>query len=263
MRAIILAAGIGKRLGDTGSGRAGAKSLLRFGGRSLLERQLGAIGSVGVASVTIVTGYDAPAVEREARAASGSPPVEFLFNSRYTLGSLLSLWEARRTLRGGEPALILDADVLCDTRMYERLVSASAPDALLVDRGFEPGDEPVKVRARAGRVVAFGKRLPEGEAPGDEVGESVGFFKVSGASCAALEGVCERMIDSGGGDRPHEDALAEVMATGAEFAAIDATGLPWTEIDFPEDVRRANESVLGRLVEDAAGAPLAQGSEVR
>ena len=52
-----------------------------------------------------------------------------------------------------------------------------------------------------------------------------------------------RMIDEGGSERPMEDAIAAVLrAANPPFGFEDVTGLPWIEIDFPEDVERAERS---------------------
>ena len=46
-----------------------------------------------------------------------------------------------------------------------------------------------------------------------------------------------------------EDALRAVLRTAAPpFGFEDVTGLPWIEIDFPEDVKRAETEVLPRLL---------------
>ena len=63
MRALILAAGIGYRLG--GGERQPPKSLLRFEGRSLLARHLDALAACGVAEVSIGVGYRADAIAAE------------------------------------------------------------------------------------------------------------------------------------------------------------------------------------------------------
>ena len=73
MRAIILAAGIGWRLG--GADGQGPKSLIRFDGRSLLDRHLEALRAGGLSSVSIGVGYQAEHIEADelARIASLSP----------------------------------------------------------------------------------------------------------------------------------------------------------------------------------------------
>src|ERR1700690_4409079 len=65
-RALILAAGVGRRL-DNGhpSGRHLPKALLRFGGRSLLERHCDILRRCGVQDITLVLGYGEDEVRAE------------------------------------------------------------------------------------------------------------------------------------------------------------------------------------------------------
>ena len=55
MKAIILAAGVGKRLGPAAENKP--KCLLKFGGRSLLQRHLYNLMSLSVSEIVIVYGY--------------------------------------------------------------------------------------------------------------------------------------------------------------------------------------------------------------
>src|SRR5215213_1058655 len=148
--AIILAAGIGRRLGRI---HKGPKVLLEFGGRSLLERHLDALRSNGVAEIAVTVGYGAETLRKIL--AGRADTVD---NPAYREGSIVSLWVQRVRLRAGRPVLLMDGDVLYDSRMIERLLAAKGEVVLLVDRELEPGDEPVKVCFREGLMVDFRKR---------------------------------------------------------------------------------------------------------
>ena len=142
----------------------------------------------------------------------------------------------------------MDGDVLYDRRVLEPLVGTHHADCLLVDRAYEPGDEPVKVGVAGGEPVDFGKTIDPAVEP---YGESVGFFRLSEGTANALAETAGRMIDEGGSERPMEDAIAAVLrAANPPFGFEDVTGLPWIEIDFPEDVQRAESVILPKLVDD-------------
>ena len=241
MRAVILAAGVGRRLGIEEP-----KVLLRFGGRTLLERHLAILAALGVRDVTIGVGHEALAIER-ALASLGQTDVSTIYNPDYEQGSILTLWCVREALTAVGPVLLMDGDVLYDRRVLAPLVETRHADCLLVDRAYEPGDEPVKVGVEAGVPTDFGKTIdPAVEA----LGESVGFFRLSGRAANALIETAGRMIDEGGSKRPMEDAVAAVLrAASPPFGFEDVTGLPWIEIDFPEDVERAESVILPELVE--------------
>lgn len=243
MEAIILAAGRGHRLRDLNpDGRP--KCLLEFGGRSLLSRQLEALLDCGVRRVEIVIGYEADRIVEHIGRLHQRPEVAFAYNPRYLLGSVVSLLAARETLLCGRPSLVLDADVLFHPDILVRLVHSRHGNCYLLDREFLPGEEPVKIAVRAGRMVEFRKRLPEGLRY-DLLGESVGFFRFDAATCRQLAQACARYDAEGLGDAPHEEVLRDLLlAEPDRFGFEDVTGLPWLEVDFPEDVERAVKVVL-------------------
>ena len=242
MRAVMLAAGVGRRLG-----RSEPKVLLRFGGRTLLERHLAILDALGVGERVVGIGHQALMIER-ALTALGRTEVSTVYNPDYEEGSILTLWSVREALTAGGPVLLMDGDVLYDRRVLAPLIETRHADCLLVDRAYEPGDEPVKVGLVDGAPVDFGKTIdPATEA----LGESVGFFRLGEGTATALAATAGRMIEEGGRERPMEDAVAAVLrAARPPFGFADVTGLPWIEIDFPEDVQRAETHVLPRLEDD-------------
>jgi len=243
MRAIILAAGVGSRLfGDNGD--QPPKSLLELGGRTLLARHLETLAALGVGPVTVVVGYRAPEVEAEARRAGGAN-VRTVLNMRFREGSLVSLWTAAETLRAGEPVLFMDADVLYDRRMIERLVIAPGGSCFLFDSAVGADDDPVLICLRGGRIAEFGK-LKRGAF--DRVGEWPGFLRLDAAAARALADALARFMEAGRTAEPYEAAMREVVLAAPErFAIEDISGIPWVEIDFPADLARAREQVLPAL----------------
>lgn len=243
MKAIILAAGIGSRLGTV---HDGPKCLLEFAGRSLLARHFDALAGLGIEDVTLVLGHAADSIVDAARAAARKAPLVH-YNPDYREGSMLSLWHARQSLLGGDDVLVMDADVLCDPRIMARLVDSPRANCFLLDRDFEPGDEPVKICLEDNRIVEFRKRI----APGlgyNSVGESVGFFKFDAATATRLARIVSRYAAGGGRDQPHEEALRDLALEAGEAIGVeDVTGLAWIEIDFPADVTRATQEILPRI----------------
>jgi choline kinase len=243
MDAIILAAGRGQRLADFNpDGRP--KCLLEFGGRSLLARELADLAALGVARVELVVGYEADRVIEHVGRLDRRPEVTFTYNPRYRDGSVLSLRLARDTLTAAGDFLLLDADVLYVRGILERLVSSEHRNVFLLDRHFTPGDEPVKIALREGRMVEFRKALAP-ELAYDTLGESVGFFRFDGAMGAEIERACAAYEAEGLADAPHEEVLRDLLLREPDrFACEDVSGLAWVEIDFPEDVERAIKEVL-------------------
>ena len=239
MTAILLAAGVGKRLLGVSGGRP--KCLIEVGGRSLVGRLLDGLLAAGVRDAVIVTGFGEDAL----RAAIGDGPpgmrVAWRSNPRFREGAILSLWSARDALDGA--AIVMDADVLCGPELIARLVASRHPNCFLLDGSVEETGEEQMLLVRGGRVL----NIVRGGAPGYELsGESVGFLKLSGSAARILRELLERRVAAGDTGIEHEEVYPELLArVDVGFERID--GMPWTEIDFPEDVARAERDVLPRL----------------
>jgi choline kinase len=251
MHAIILAAGRGNRLAEFNpDGRP--KCLMEFGGRSLLARQLDILYQYGIRHTTLVVGYEADQIIDHVGTLASRPEVAFVYNPAYTLGSVLSLLAAQDVMTSGETVLVMDADVLFHPQIMQRLIESSHPNCYLIDQDFVAGDEPVKIAINKGRMVEFRKALPAG-LEFDTLGESVGFFKFGGAIAARITQTCAGYNTEGLMDAPHEEALRDVLLEmPTAFACEDVSGLPWLEVDFPEDVERAIKQVLPAIRHEIA-----------
>lgn len=241
----MLAAGIGQRLFGGDESQL-PKSLLRFAGKTLLARHLEALKGLELDSLDLVVGYREGDIAAEIAALGANDFVRLVRNPDYRRGSLVSMWQGSATLKGGDDVLFMDADVLYHPALLERLVAASTADCLLIDRDYEPGDDPVLLCLRGGAPVEFRK-----QAQGDfeVVGEWPGFLKVSAATGRLLAQVLDRFVAAGRLADPYEEAIREVLlnAPSVRFAVEDITGLPWIEIDFPPDVARARDQILPRI----------------
>jgi len=197
--ALILAAGVGNRL--NGDGRP--KCLLTFEGRSLLDRHVDLLRAAGVADITVVVGYEADRVREALR-----PGVSTIFNPDFRRGSVVSLWAGREVLESGRPVLLMDADVIYDRRLLDRLLQARAPNALLLDREIEPGDEPVKLCVAGGRIVDFHKRPQH---PYEWHGESVGFFRLTPDAARELAQRAGEYVAGGRVGMEYEEPLRDMI----------------------------------------------------
>jgi choline kinase len=242
IHAIVLAAGVARRLAPL-TDRTN-KCLLPVGGRSLLHRMLTALAAAGVRDTTLVVGHCADQIAAVAGRAFAGMRVHYVENPEYRRGSVLSLYAARDVLAAG-PSLVMDADVLFPRIFLDRLLGAPAHCAVLVDRGFADTGEEQKAYVRDGRVVTLSKKtVPPAW---DTVGENVGFFRCGDAG-RELVGRLETVIAEGTGGDEYEEAIHLLMQE-HDVLPVDVTRLPWTEVDFAEDLRRAEVDVLPRVVD--------------
>ena len=239
MKAVILAAGVGKRLWPITQHRP--KCLIEIGGKTLLHRYLETLASLGIQRVDIVVGYKQEMIRAAVEANACGARVNFLVNDQFHRGSISSLWIARTAL--DDDVIVMDADVLFHREILRRLIQSAFPNALLMDETVKQTGEECMVVVEGGRVITLTKQVP---ARYDLAGEGVGFLKVRHADTPHVVASLRSFVDREAWQMEYEDALVEFFsAVKVGYEVIG--GLPWTEIDFPEDVEKAEREILPKL----------------
>jgi len=240
MKAIILAAGIGRRLKPFTDHNA--KCLLEIGGKTLIERYIESLWALGIKDIIIVVGHEKEKIMQKLGSSFQDCTITYLINEQYEKGSILSLWIALQELE--DDALIMDADVLFPEEMLRKLIHSRKTDCFLMDKNFIDSGEEMKLAAHGGRVVEISKKI---EKDYDEMGEGVGFLKLSAENVKILKKKLEDFVSQGLIYGEYEEGLQKLVEE-CEISFEDITGLPWIEIDFPEDLDRAEKEVLPRLL---------------
>ncbi|HLP23905.1 MAG TPA: phosphocholine cytidylyltransferase family protein [Microbacteriaceae bacterium] len=231
VQAVILAAGMGSRLG-----RALPKPLtLLADGRTILQQQVENVRAVfGTrARVTLVVGYKLEHV------IDSQPDAEYVYNERYdqsnTAKSLL------RALRESGPGgvLWLNGDVVFDPAILARVEPLIEADTSFVCvNTASVSDEEVKYRVDDdGFVCELSKTVRDG------LGEAVGINFVSGREKSTLIGWLERAHANDYFERGMELAIA---AGQLRVSPVDVSDLYAVEVDFAEDLEHANTHLRAR-----------------
>ena len=240
MKAIILAAGIGKRFKEVTNQQP--KCLIEIRGKTLLERTLNALGAAGVKDAIVVIGYRGEMIQQTVGSVCAGVRVRYVFNDRYEKGAILSLWSARAEF--DDDILIMDADVLFPVTLIDRLVRSAHANCLLLDAIAVNTGEEQMLLTRGGRVLNI---VRGGSGDFDLIGESVGFLKVSRSDAPLLRAILDDLVTQGRDTIEHEEAFPLFLAQRVVgFERVD--DLPWIEIDFPADLEQAEREVLPRIV---------------
>ncbi len=240
MQAIILAAGLSRRLRPLTD--TTPKCLLKVGGKTLLEMTINNILKNDVNEFVMVTGYRENMIKDFIGKNYPDLNITYLTNSDYeNNNNSYSLWMTKDYITG--PIILLDSDILFDFRIISKLLESEHGDSLAVNTTHKLGEEEIKIIIdRANKILHIGKNLK----PSECFGESIGIEKFSFDFFKKLGEVLERkIVKENNVNEFYEASFQELYDTGNAMFAIDVSEYKSMEIDFPEDLARAEEEVKG------------------
>jgi len=227
--AIILAAGVGARLGGRADHRP--KGLIEIDAESLVGRSVRLLRDAGIDYITIVTGYGADDYERF---AAGQHDIQLVHNDKFaTTGSMASLAVALDFVR--HDVLVLESDIVYEARALTTILDAAPPDSTLMSGPTEAGDE-VWMYAPEGRLEAMSKAAHELPAIS---GEFVGITRLSASAVTAMQHAFDRLVETNGhGGIDYETDALVAVARLYPIAALLMRDLCWGEIDDERQYER-------------------------
>ncbi|MDP8321079.1 MAG: phosphocholine cytidylyltransferase family protein [Candidatus Stygibacter australis] len=230
MQAVILAAGMGRRLDLISGGLP--KPMLNITGKSIIHSQIESCQQYGVEQFVIVIGYRMEEMKAHILEILSSERVIFVINPDYaTTNTLYSLYLAREYLN--QDTLYFNGDVLFERGLLPKLLSYSGSSILVEKKSC--GEEEVKVNINeSGYVTAIGKELCLDEC----VGEFIGIACFRKDVLVKLKKFLEMGIKAAQHNNYFEYAVNQ-FCDGIEIMAVSTGDACCIEIDFPEDIVRA------------------------
>jgi len=230
MKAIILVAGLGKRLrGLTNL----PKCLLNINGIPLIHRYLFFLKDWGLKEIAIVVGYKKDKIIKEAEKFKHLIKIKIINNPDFSQGSILSLWRAKDEL--SEDTLLMDGDVYFEFEIIKKIFTSKKKNFLLIDTTAKFDSEAILVGFRNNRAAALARGLKGNY---DVLGEWVGFLRLSTSSSKRLKEVIKSRVAQGEKEIGYEFIIPDLFKnTPVSYELVN--GLKWVEIDFPEDIKKA------------------------
>lgn len=230
MKAAVLAAGKGTRIHDITGGSP--KSLLPLGDKTLIGQSLRQFQQAGITELVVATGYRRDEIADYVR-QEWDGPVEFVFNPHFDSTNVLySFWLMMPYLAGSD-FMFLHADTVFSDDVLNRVIAHpdGAPLVFAVD-DHPCEEEEMKVQIADGHVTLVTKQMPSGDA----AGEFLGLARISASALPGLRAHAERLFEEGTFNAFFELAVQRAIdEDGLKVEVADVTGLPWREVDFPED----------------------------
>ena len=240
MQALMLAAGMGKRLGRFTSGQT--KCMVQVGGLTLLEHAAEALRRAGIYKLILVTGYAGDKLEDYARRTLTDFELVFVHNPDYaTTNNIYSLYLAREQFMQDD-TILLESDLIYDHDLIRRLMEAPEKDMVTVAKYESWMDGTVTLLDDRGVIREFVEKKDFRFDKAEKYYKTVNIYKFSKDFAERLYiPFLHAYIRAYGMNQYYELVLKTLTRTpGAQLHAFEVGRMKWYEIDDAQDLDIAN-----------------------
>lgn len=236
--AVILAAGLGSRLGDLKKNKP--KAFIEIGNESLINRSIRLLLSKGIKKIIIGTGYGSDHFDELKEIY---PQVSTHRNPKFdTTGSMYTLHFLRDLIKG--PFLLLEGDLLYSDEALDKLIQDDREDIILASDATHSGDE---VFIQHGKENLLEKMSKDKGQLHHVDGELVGISKLSLTTLSLLSKFAEASYQKDEYDIHYEDAFVGITKNTTLFVKV-IENLAWCEIDDASHLERAKSIVYPKIL---------------
>ena len=237
MQAVILAAGMGRRLGDLT--KDNTKCMVKVNGVALIDRLLGQLSALELNRVVIVVGYEGDKlIAHIGDRYAGRLNIDYIVNPIYDrTNNIYSLALTKDKLQEDD-TLLIESDLIFDDKMFSLILGNPYPNLALVAK-YQTWMDGTMVRIdEDNNVVNFITKSAFKYSDVDYYYKTVNIYKFSreflvqkyipflDAYCAAL-----------GNNEYYEQVLRVIcMLDNSELKALPISGEKWYEIDDVQDL---------------------------
>ena len=236
MQAIILAAGMGRRLGELTDDNT--KCMLEVNGTRLIHRTLDNLAEVGIKRVVLVVGYKAENVKRLIGDRYKDIDIVYVENKIYDkTNNIYSLFLAREYLLE-EDSLLLESDLIFESSVLRKIVENTYPNIALVDKYESWRDGSVVTLDEENKIEEFLTKDKFKYSDINRYYKTVNIYKFSKDFSAThyvpfLEAYCHAL----GNNEYYEQVLKVItLLDESPLRALPLNGEKWYEIDDIQDL---------------------------
>lgn len=249
MKAIILAAGKGSRLGEITKNIP--KGMIKLFGKTLLERQIEIYKNCGISDITIVTGYKSEKIN--------FLDVNKIKNENFSTTNINeSLFCASEKLSNS--VIVSYTDIIFEEKIIKQILNFSGDIGICINlnweknydgRSLHPLSEAENVLIKNEKITKIKKNLLQ-ESPNEKIGEFLGIMKLSKKGGDILlkkySNLKKHHIGSFHTADSFEqayltDMLQEIIDSGIDISPVVVDG-NWCEIDTVEDLEKIKSSSM-------------------
>ncbi|AGX41885.1 phosphocholine cytidylyltransferase family protein [Clostridium saccharobutylicum] len=241
--AVILAAGMGSRLQDITQNKV-PKGLIKVNGKTLVERSIEKLRSLGIDKIYIVTGHLSESYDELAKK---NKYIKTIKNRKYkATGSMTSLSILEHELK--EDFLLLESDLIYEVYGLIKVINFEQDDCVLLSGRTNSGDE-CYVEIRDDNLYKISKHKEEIE---NVYGELVGISKISielyKEMLKQYKNFNIETMEYGQRTKKYdyENAMFDA-AKNRKIGYLKIENLIWGEIDDKNHLNRIEKTILPRL----------------
>lgn len=239
MQAIILAAGMGRRLGEFTANNT--KCMLEVNGIRLIDRMLAQLDKLNLSRIVIVIGYEGQNLKNYISKQYPSKPIVFVENTVYDkTNNIYSLWLARGFM-AEEETLLLESDLIFEDKVLNAAVDSEYENCALVSK-YETWMDGTMVRINDDNdIVNFIPKKDFKYSDTDTYYKTVNIYKFSKHFIVNhYLPFLEAYIKVLGENEYYEQVLRVItLIDKCGIKALPITGAHWYEIDDVQDLRIA------------------------
>ncbi len=236
MQAVILAAGMGKRLKELTS--EATKCMVKVNGVAIIDRMLGYLDKLGLSRIVVVVGYEGEKLRAYIDALAVSTPITYVDNDiYYKTNNIYSLYLAKDYLLE-EDTLLLESDLVFEEAVLKKIAEHPYPSLVLVDKFESWMDGTVVTLDEHDGIKAFVAKREFDFDKTDAYYKTVNIYKFSRTFSQLyyvpfLEIYCKAM----GTNEYYEQVLKVItFMEDPKIKAVKLTGEKWYEIDDVQDL---------------------------
>lgn len=236
MQAIILAAGMGKRLGEYTQNNT--KCMVEVNGVKLIDRVFKQLASLPISRVVMVIGYEGEKLRNYLGDEKEGLHIDYVENSVYNkTNNIYSLWLAKQQLQEDD-TLLIESDLIFDDQMLPLICNHPEPNLALVAK-YEPWMDGTMVLIDDDRnIVNFVSKAAFDYSQIDKYFKTVNVYKFSrDFSRQKYVPFLEAYTKSVGNNEYYENVLRIISFLNShDLKALPIQGLKWYEIDDKQDL---------------------------
>ena len=236
MQAVILAAGMGNRLGKYTS--ANTKGMVEVNGVKLIDINLSRLYEAGIRKTVLVIGYQANNLRDYIGDKFRDMDIEYVENPIYDkTNNIYSLWLAKDHLLKDD-TILLESDLIFEKKILIDLIESKSPDCAVVAPFERWMDGTVTLLNREHEIISFIPKRDFNWDSTDEYYKTVNIYKFSKEfSNNTYIPFLEAYIKTLGDNEYYEQVLRVVSyLDGIHLKAIVLSDEKWYEVDDIQDL---------------------------